>query len=335
MKINYLVTGAYGFVGAHLSRYLNQQGHSVTGIDNCSNYYDPELKIMRKERLLRNDGIKTLEIDLSQRSEVNDFFRKNEFDIVIHLAAQAGVRIPAHSNYKYTQDNLIAFQNVMQATVDSAIGSFLYASSSSVYGNSPNAPYSEKELNLQPISFYGMSKLVNEMMASLASASSTTSMCGMRFFTVYGPWGRPDMAYLRLIYSALTGKTFHLLGNGEAIRDFTYIDDVVESVYKLSQELHLRVGTTHEIVNIGKGSPESILEMIQIVSECVGKPIMLEHHAHNPFDVQATHADVSKLIQQIGFKPEITLREGLRRTVSWATSEISEDQLESWISSVN
>ena len=223
----------------------------------------------------------------------------------------------------------------MQATVDSGIRSFLYASSSSIYGNSPNAPYSENELNLNPISFYGMTKLVNEMMASLSSASPTTSMRAMRFFTVYGPLGRPDMAYLRLIYSALTGKTFHLLGNGTAVRDFTYIDDVVEGIYKLSQELHLRAETTNDIVNIGKGSPESILEMIEIISECIGKPINIEHHAHNPFDVQATHADVSRLIKLTSFEPEITLREGLQKTVSWATTEITEDQLESWITSVN
>ncbi len=290
---------------------------------------------MRKERLLSNNGITAFEIDLSHRAEVNDFFKQQRFDTVIHLAAQAGVRIPEKSNYRYVQDNLVAYQNVMQATVDSGIRSFLYASSSSVYGDSPNAPYSENEMNLKPISFYGMTKLVNEMMANLSSTSPTTSMRAMRFFTVYGPWGRPDMAYLRLIYSALTGKTFHLLGNGTAVRDFTYIDDVVEGVYKLSQELHLRAEVTNDIVNIGKGSPESILEMIQIITECIGKPINIEHHAHNPFDVQATHADVSRLVQQTSFKPGIKLREGLQKTVSWATSEITKDQLESWITSVN
>lgn len=274
-------------------------------------------------------------MDLTQREHIERVFNEHNIDIVIHLAAQAGVRIPEHSNYKYVQDNLVGFQNMLQATADSEVRSFLYASSSSVYGNSQNAPYLESESNLKPISFYGMTKLMNEMMAMLSSPSTSTSKRAMRFFTVYGPWGRPDMAYLRLIHSAMTGNTFHLFGDGKALRDFTYIDDVVEGIYKLSMELHSNNVITNDIINIGKGKPESILEMIDLISESVGKPIKVEHHLHNPFDVQSTHADVSELFSKTSFKPEISLRQGIEKTVLWAKTQITEDQLESWVSSVN
>ena len=290
---------------------------------------------MRKKNLLSGDGIKLLDLDLTNRSKVEKLFKEHDFDIVIHLAAQAGVRISEHSNYRYVEDNLVGFQNVMQATDDSGIRSFLYASSSSVYGNSLNAPYSENEENLKPISFYGMTKLMNEMMASLSTGSRNTNKRAMRFFTVYGPWGRPDMAYLRLIHSAMSGKKFHLLGDGSAIRDFTFVDDVVFGIYKLALELHSKSEYTSDIVNIGKGKPDSMMEMIKLVSGYVGKPIDLEHHPHNPYDVQATHADVSKLFKITNFKPEVTLSEGISKTVEWATTQITQNQLESWVSSVD
>lgn len=290
---------------------------------------------MRKKHLLSHGEIKLLELDLINRAEVEKVFKKHDIDIVIHLAAQAGVRISEQLNYRYVQDNLVGFQNIMQATVNSGIRSFLYASSSSVYGNSQNAPYSENDKNLTPISFYGMTKLMNEMMATLPTESSGTNKRAMRFFTVYGPWGRPDMAYFRLIHSAMSGKTFHLLGDGSAIRDFTFIDDVVLGIYKLALELHSRNEYTSDIINIGKGTPESIMEMIKLVSGYVGKPIELERHPHNPYDVQATHANVSKLFSITNFKPEVTLSEGIAKTVEWATTQITQDQLDSWVSSVN
>lgn len=290
---------------------------------------------MRKKHLLSHGEIKLLELDLINRAEVENVFKEHDIDIVIHLAAQAGVRISEQLNYRYVQDNLVGFQNIMQATVDSGIRSFLYASSSSVYGNSQNAHYSENDKNLTPISFYGMTKLMNEMMATLPTGSSGTNKRAMRFFTVYGPWGRPDMAYLRLIHSAMSGKTFHLLGDGSAIRDFTFIDDVVLGIYKLALDLHSRNEYTSDIVNIGKGTPESIMEMIKLVSGYVGKPIELERHPHNPYDVQATHANVSKLFSITNFKPEVTLSEGIAKTVEWATTQITQNQLDSWVSSVN
>lgn len=290
---------------------------------------------MRKKHLLSHGEIKLLELDLIDRAELEKVFKQHDIDIVIHLAAQAGVRISEQLNYRYVQDNLVGFQNIMQATVDSGIRSFLYASSSSVYGNSQNAPYSENDKNLTPISFYGMTKLMNEMMATLPTGSSGTNKRAMRFFTVYGPWGRPDMAYFRLIHSAMSGKTFHLLGDGSAIRDFTFIDDVVLGIYKLALELHSRNEYTSDIINIGKGTPESIMEMIKLVSGYVGKPIELERHPHNPYDVQATHANVSKLFSITNFKPEVTLSEGISKTVEWATTQITQDQLDSWVSSVN
>jgi UDP-glucuronate 4-epimerase len=289
---------------------------------------------MRKKHLLAHSEINLLELDLINRAEVEKVFKEHNPDIVIHLAAQAGVRISEKFNFRYVQDNLVGFQNVMQATVDSRIRSFLYASSSSVYGNSQNAPYSEKDESLTPISFYGMTKLMNEMMATLPTNSKGTNKRAMRFFTVYGPWGRPDMAYLRLIHSAMSGKTFHLLGDGSAIRDFTFIDDVVRGIYKLALELHSRNEYTSDIINIGKGSPESMMEMIKLVSGYVGKTIEIKRHPHNPHDVLATHANVSKLFSITNFKPEVTLSEGLARTVEWATTQVTQNQLDSWVSSV-
>lgn len=290
---------------------------------------------MRKMHLLSGEGIRLLDLDLTHRAEVEKVFKEYEIDIVIHLAAQAGVRISEHSNFRYVQDNLVGFQNVMQATVDFGIRSFLYASSSSVYGNSQTAPYSENDQNLKPISFYGMTKLMNEMMATLSTGSTHTNKRAMRFFTVYGPWGRPDMAYLRLIHSAMSGKTFHLLGDGSAIRDFTFVDDVVTGIYKLALDLHSKKEYTNDVINIGKGTPESLTEMIKLVAGYVGKPIELERHPHNPYDVHATHANVSKLFTITNFKPEVTLSEGIARTVEWARNQVTQDQLESWISSVD
>lgn len=284
---------------------------------------------------MSEDGIRLLDLNLIDRVELEKVFQENEIDVVIHLAAQAGVRISDHANYRYVQDNLVGFQNVMQATVDSGIRNFLYASSSSVYGNSLNAPYSEKEKHLKPISFYGMTKLMNEMMANLSTNSTGTNKRGMRFFTVYGPWGRPDMAYLRLINSAVNEKKFHLLGDGSVIRDFTYVDDVVLGIHKLALELNSRTAYTSDVINIGKGAPESLTEMINLVSKNVGKPIELERHPHNPNDVKATHADISKLFSITNFKPSVTLSDGIARTVNWATTQITQNQLESWVSSVN
>jgi UDP-glucuronate 4-epimerase len=316
MKI--LVTGAAGFIGSNLVKTLSQEGHQLKAIDSFTDYYSVELKKFRAQELLDQNGIEVANLELSDILQVNELFKANNFDAVVHLAAQPGVRLQINENFKYVRDNLVGFSNLAIESSLMGVKNFLYASSSSVYGNTNEQTFSENQLNLQPISFYGATKLSNEKMAYALSKSSATRFRGLRFFTVYGPGGRPDMAYFRLINSALNSADFKLYGNGDKKRDFTYIDDVVMCVSKLTAELDSRPEGFADVVNVGGGKPASMSQLIELVAKnCGTAPNVLEEE--NYFgDVNSTNASVEYLNSLINHGKFINLETGVKNTVDWA-----------------
>lgn len=333
--MRYLVTGNAGFVGFHLATSLANEGHHVLGIDNFTDYYSPDLKRLRAEYLLSETGVRTHELDLVDKAELISFMKNEEIDSVFHLAAQPGVRLLPNQYSRYHESNIVAFSNILEATLESRINNFLYASSSSVYGNTQSLLHSETESSLQPISYYGTTKLVNEMLASKFAENSNIRARGLRFFTVYGPWGRPDMAYLRLINSCVNGKVFNLYGSRETLRDFTYIDDVVKMVSLLNQELLQHAPGFSDVVNVGGGRPESLSNMMEIIELETGKELRIQNFAKNENDVIKTFADSTYLESLIGIKPLTPISTGLPEVAKWAATPNIVKHLDSWINSVS
>jgi len=330
-----IVTGSSGFIGFHLSKLLLNSGYDVLGIDSHSDYYSPELKSLRMISLSKSQQFRFLKLDLSNFEEINEVVKQVKPDSIFHLAAQAGVRIPVSETIKYVQSNLVGFNAILQAAVLNKVPKFLYASSSSVYGNSASLPYTESERNLDPNSFYGATKVSNEFLASALVKNSLTKARGMRFFTVYGPFGRPDMAYFRIIASLINGTKFELFGDGSVERDFTYIEDCVEMIQLLGEELSEHESGFSDVVNIGGGQPVSIRKLIDIASNLLNSEINLSQHAPNPKDVFKTMADSSRLIDLIGVKPERKFEDGLERTVQWAKDVVKPEELKRWVESTS
>lgn len=333
--MKYLITGAAGFVGSHLSARLTTAGNMVLGLDNFSSYYSPQLKELRVSELLTPLGVEVRNIDLVGLENFRNVVKGFQPDVVIHLAAQPGVRTPLGKSYQYIQNNVVAFSNVLQASIEENIPEFLYASSSSVYGNSMNIPYREDDSSIHPISIYGATKLANEVLAPAFISGSKTRARGMRFFTVYGPWGRPDMAYLRLIDSVLNGSEFKKFGGGEVKRDFTYIDDITSAIEKLSEELSSRPEGYSDIVNIGGGKPHSLNELIAVINKKLASTPNLIETSSNPNDTSYTNADVSLLKELINCIPVIDLEAGVESTISWAMQGKIRANLTTWINSTN
>ncbi len=335
MSVRYLVTGAAGFIGFHLASALANDGHEVLGLDSFTDYYSADLKRLRAENLLSEEGVRTHELNLADKSELLSFMKNKKIDSVFHLAAQPGVRLRPNQYSRYHESNIVAFSNILEATLESQIGNFLYASSSSVYGNTQSELHSETETDLQPISYYGTTKLVNEMLASKFASNSKIRARGLRFFTVYGPWGRPDMAYLRLINSCLSGKPFNLYGSKETLRDFTHIDDVVKMVSVLNLELLQHAPGFSDVVNVGGGRPESLSNMMRIIEMEIGKELRIQNFEKNENDVVKTFADSTYLESLVGIKPLTTINMGLPEVVKWAMSPAIVKHLDAWVNSVN
>lgn len=332
MKI--LVTGGLGFIGSHLSSTLIRQGFDVTIVDSLSDYYSIDLKMARQKYLLKNlSSAKILKFNLSDRKSFANLVDDLKPEVVIHLAAQAGVRIPVEQIHKYTESNLTGFSNVLQTVIEKKIPSFLYASSSSVYGDSIDFPYKETATNLKPISFYGATKLSNEILANSLTIGSNTRTRGMRFFTVYGPWGRPDMAYFRIGASILTDYEFHRFGDGSIKRDFTYVDDTVQAVIKLVGQLDGEPEGFSDIVNVAGGQPHSLNDLITEFESISGKRVDIINEAKASGDVRVTVADTNYLENLTRFKPAISLSEGTRKFFEWASSYEHRNSLKSWINS--
>lgn len=332
--MKYLVTGAAGFVGSKLSETLCSLGHEVIATDNFSDYYSKDLKDKRLQNFIAQNGIKFEYGDLVDFEFVSTLLRANKPDFVIHLAAQPGIRLSINESSRYTDDNLVTFMNICRAIRHFEIPNFLYASSSSVYGNLKSKTYSESESQIQPISIYGATKLANEIIANAFFRNSSTRSLGMRFFTVYGPWGRPDMAYFRLIASALNSNSFNLLGDGTVKRDFTFIDDIVDMICRLAVYIARKPNGYSDVVNIGGGSPRSISELIGEIEKQTSQPIDIKYGISNSGDTLFTCADVSKLRTMTDTSPKISLELGIEHCLSWATQRGIKENLGAWVNSV-
>ena len=328
------MTGAAGFIGSHLCRELSLQANEVIAIDNLSDYYDTSLKKARIKNLLDSKGISFSELDICNRSALNALIKESRPEVVVNLAAQAGVRLPLSQVYKYVENNLVGFSNVLQSTVSNKVPYFLYASSSSVYGDQAAIPYTESEQKLHPKSFYGATKLANELLTPTLIKNSSTIARGLRFFTVYGPWGRPDMAYFRMIANVVSGSEFNFFGDGSVERDFTYIDDAVNSVIELSKELDKRKPGYSDVVNLGGGRPLSMNYLLENINKISKAEVKFNRQSSNSNDAKKTMSDSSYIQSLIGSKPETKLEDGINKTYQWALQSEISAQLNNWVKSV-
>jgi UDP-glucuronate 4-epimerase len=317
MKI--LVTGCAGFIGMHTSRYLLNQGHEVVGIDNLNDYYSPQLKLDRLKQIQNLAGFSFQKMDMVDVDAINGLFADNTFDRVVHLAAQAGVRYSIINPKAYIDSNITGFFNILEACRHNQIEHLVYASSSSVYGQNTKLPYSESDQVDHPVSLYAATKKSNELMAHSYSHLYGFASTGLRFFTVYGPWGRPDMSPYIFIKAILEGKPIQLFNYGDMSRDFTYIDDIVRGVVEVLSKPASKEqdGSLHRVFNIGNHQPASLTEYVRTMEKIAGVPAIVELAALQPGDVISTYAD-TKLIEAIAkFKPSTSLHDGLESFIKW------------------
>ena len=325
-----LVTGAAGFIGYHLSLRLLAAGRQVVGIDNLNDYYDVGLKQARLEQLQAHAGFGFEQLDLADRVGMARLFARHGFDVVVNLAAQAGVRYSLENPAAYIDSNLVGFGNVLEGCRQSGVRHLVFASSSSVYGANTKVPFSVHDNVDHPVSLYAASKKANELMAHSYSHLFGLPVTGLRFFTVYGPWGRPDMAYFSFTQKILAGKPIPVFNNGQMQRDFTYIDDIVEGIVRVMDQLpsgnsawsgeHPDPASSYapyRIYNIGNNQPVPLLEMIELLEKALGRKAEMQMLPMQAGDVKATFADIDDLRTAVGFQPRTTLAEGLRHFVDW------------------
>ncbi len=321
--MNILVTGAAGFIGAHLTKSLIDDGNNVFGIDNFNNYYDVDLKYLRIKHLINHPGFICKNIDLCDKKELSDFFNEHKFDIVINLAAQAGVRYSIENPHAYTDSNLVGFMNILEMVRGNKIPHLVYASSSSVYGNSLNIPYKESDVVNKPISLYAATKIANELLASSYSHLYNFSSTGLRFFTVYGPWGRPDMAYFSFSKNIINESEIKVFAEGKLKRDFTYIDDIVDGIKKIAYK---QISSTRsEVYNLGNNKPVTIIEFLSVLENLYAKKAKIEYLPMQPGDVNQTYADLTKVQNYIDYSPKTSINQGLYEFSKWYRSYISGD----------
>ncbi len=328
MKI--LVTGAAGFIGAALTLRLLKRGDEVIGIDNLNDYYDTNLKLARLETILHYANFKFIKIDISDKTKIEALFENEKFDNVMHLAAQAGVRYSISNPHAYIDSNIVGFLNILEGCRNNKIKHFVYASSSSVYGANTKMPFSVHDNVDHPVSLYAASKKTNELMAHTYSHLYGLATTGLRFFTVYGPWGRPDMSLFKFTQNILEGKPIDVFNYGNHRRDFTYIDDIVEGVMRVidnpAQKNNHWDGNCpdpgaslapYRIYNIGNNNPVSLLNFIETLEKCLGKEAKKTLLPMQQGDVPDTYADVSDLISDFDYKPDTILEIGVRNFVEW------------------
>jgi len=328
MKV--LVTGAAGFIGMHVSQDLLNRGDEVVGLDNLNDYYEVSLKLARLAKIQDRKGFTFLKADLADRAALESCFEKHRFDAVINLAAQAGVRYSLENPHAYIDSNIVGFMNVLECCRHHDIGHLVYASSSSVYGLNSSMPFSIHDNVDHPISLYAASKKSNELMAHTYSHLYGLPTTGLRFFTVYGPWGRPDMALFLFTKAIIEGKPIQVFNNGEMLRDFTYIDDIVEGVVRVldqpatpNTDWHGDTpdpGTSpapYRLFNIGNNDPVKLLDFIAAIEQALGKQAVKEMMPIQPGDVAATYANIDDLVNQVGYRPNTHIAEGIRQFVAW------------------
>lgn len=328
MKI--LITGAAGFIGSHMVKALVDRGNSVFPLDNFADYYSVDYKRLRVAEL-HQDPDKLQIIDISDRKALEQAFSSFKPDFVIHLAAQAGVRLSLNQSEIYISSNIEGFYNVLCCAEEFGVKGILYASSSSVYGDLTPTPYTESSLTLRPKSFYGVSKLANEMFAEIQSRKSKIRFRGLRFFTVYGPWGRPDMAYFRIVSAGLGESNFSLFGDGKVKRDFTFINDVIDTSIRLLDDLATRDEGFSDIVNIGGSRPLDMNYLIELVQKQTQSIIAINNTEANSLDSEITMADQSYLTSILGKQSFTPLEDGIERLVSWANRKEIKPHLRAWI----
>ena len=322
MKV--LVTGAAGFIGAALCDRLLARGDVVFGLDNLNDYYDVALKQARLARLEGRAGFRFERVELADRAATARAFASGPFDAVVHLAAQAGVRYSVTHPEKYVDANLVGFGNVLEGCRHAGVGHLVFASSSSVYGLNAKMPFSEEDNVDHPVSLYAATKKANEAMAHVYAHLFGLPCTGLRFFTVYGPWGRPDMSPFLFVRAILAGEPLKVFNHGEMQRDFTYIDDVVEGVVRVMERPAAPGAVTPatsaapwRIYNIGNNQPVALLRWIETFEQCLGRKARLELLPLQPGDVIATAADISALERDVAFRPTTSIAEGVRRFVDW------------------
>jgi UDP-glucuronate 4-epimerase len=325
-----LVTGAAGFIGFHVAQRLLADGHAVVGLDDLNAYYDPALKDARRAELAKAKAFRFVKLDLADRAGMSALFAEHRFARVVHLAAQAGVRHSLRDPYAYIDSNVQGFINVLEGCRHHGCGHLLYASSSSVYGANTRAPFRTSDNVDHPLSLYGATKKANELMAHSYSHLYGLPTTGLRFFTVYGPWGRPDMSLFQFTRNILEGKPIPVFNYGHHARDFTYIDDVVEGVVRTVDTIATRdpnwrpegpdpatSSAPYRLYNIGNHSPVKLLDYIAVIEDAVGRKAELEMLPAQPGDVEETYADVEALKDAVGFEPSTPIEVGVKRFVAW------------------
>lgn len=335
MKV--LVTGAAGFIGMHTSERLLARGDEVVGLDNLNDYYDPQLKLDRLARLQPHPGFRFVKLDVADRAGMERLFAEEKFDSVIHLAAQAGVRYSLVNPHAYIESNIVGFMNILEGCRHNPVKHLVYASSSSVYGGNEKMPFSEKDSVDHPVSLYAATKKSNELMAHTYSHLYGIPTTGLRFFTVYGPWGRPDMALFLFTKAIIEGRPIDVFNYGKMQRDFTYVDDIVEGVIRTLdrpaqadmefQPLAPNPGTSRapfRVFNIGNQGPVELMAFIEAIENALGKKAAKNLMPIQPGDVPATYADVSALSAWTGHKPSKSIDEGVRSFVDWYVSYFSQ-----------
>jgi len=328
--VKILVTGAAGFIGYHVSQSLLESGHEVVGLDNLNNYYDVALKQSRLDLLLTRKGFNFFKLDLVNREEIEKIFKTQRFERVVHLAAQAGVRYSIQNPHVYVDSNVTGFLNILEGCRNNQVEHLVYASTSSVYGNHKDMPFSEHKGVDHPISIYAATKKANELMAHSYSHLFGLPTTGLRFFTVYGPWGRPDMALFLFTKAVFDGKPIDVFNQGNMVRDFTFVDDIVKGIVGVLERVpgkSKKWDSNHpdpsfseapyKIYNIGNSDPVPLMRFIQAIEKSIGKKAQLNLLPMQEGDVPATHADVSDLMRDVGFRPATPVEVGVEKFIAW------------------
>ena len=315
-----MVTGAAGFIGFHVAQALLDQGETVVGLDDFNSYYDPRLKIAREDILKRHSNFVSINVDISDLGPIETLFRNYSPSVVCHLAAQAGVRYSLRNPYAYQKSNIEGFVNLIEQSKRHSVDRFVYASSSSVYGGNTKLPYSEDDPVETPVSLYAATKRSNELIAYTYTHLWDMQTIGLRFFTVYGPWGRPDMAYWSFLEAMRYGEPIKVFNYGRNKRDFTYIDDVTTGVLAA---LTVDKLDKYEIINLGNNQPVELMDFINSLEDLSGLKAIKEMVPAQPGDVVATFASIDRASRKLGFKPSTPLKDGLRQFIRWYEDQSS------------
>jgi UDP-glucuronate 4-epimerase len=314
--MNYFITGTAGFIGFHTAKRLLDDGHFVCSIDNVNDYYDTKIKLDRLEILCKYDNFEFGKVDLTDKDFLSQIFETHSFDIVIHLAAQAGVRYSLENPMAYIDSNIVGFMNILELCRQYKISHLVYASSSSVYGGNEKLPFSVDDRVDTPISLYAATKKSNELMAHCYSKLYNIPTTGLRFFTVYGPYGRPDMALFKFTKSILKDEPIDVYNYGYMIRDFTYVDDIIEGIVRISN-VKPNKEIPYEIYNIGGGNPIQLSYVIYLLEKNLNKNASINFAPMQPGDIKTSHADNGKIAEVTGFRPKVSIEDGVKKFVDW------------------